>query len=136
MLKRWGGRAVRGLLLVVMASAALTACRHESHEPGDPAAVSRAFILALWTADTKRIDALSCSFTEWPAIGDPTIQIDAEHMGFETVSKTDDQVVLAMTGVVTFRTAGGKVEVRDFDAENQTVFTLQDENGWKVCDIQ
>ncbi len=127
---------MRGLLVIVMVSVALVACQHDSHEPGDPAAVSRAFILALWTADHKRIDALSCAFTEWPEIGDPTIQIDMDHAGFETVSDTGDQVVLAMTGVVTFKTAGGKVEVRNFDAENRTLFTLQDENGWKVCDIQ
>jgi len=134
---QWKARAVRWLVVMALVLAGgLAACKGESKDKGDPVAISRAFILALWSADTDRIEALSCEFTEWPEIGDPTVAIDVDHMAFETVSETDDEIVLAMTGVVTFKTAAGHVEVRNFDDENQTLFTLRDEDGWKVCDIQ
>jgi len=43
---------------------------------------------------------------------------------------------VTLSGVVTFKAPDGQVEVRDLNSAGATVFILEDQNGWKVCDVR
>jgi len=122
-------------VLIALAGGLLTACQKQ-HSKGDPVAVSRDFIVALWTGRTAQVEKLSCPGVEWSITGDPTLTVDAGHLTFEIVSQTDTQVELEMAGVVTFKSAGGQTEVRNLDDLGHTHFILEDHEGWKVCDVR
>jgi hypothetical protein len=124
---RWG-------LVILVVAGLLAACG--GGDKGDPVKVSRDFIVALWTGDQARVNALACKDTQWPFEGDSTLTIDTEHMKFEIVEETDDQVEVAVSGVVTFKGAEGQSEVRNLDELGIARFVLRDESGWKVCDIR
>ncbi len=131
-------RGVRWALAVVFLAGGLAAC---GDDKGDPAAISRDFMLAVWTGDAARVRELSCQ--EWRAVtaawateGDPGWEVDTEHLVFDVRGETDDQAEVIMTGVVTFRSADGQTEVRDLTNSDQTLFILVDEGGWKVCDVR
>lgn len=127
--------AVPLILLIALGAGLLTACQHK-RDPGDPVKISRDFIVATWTGDTKRVKTLSCPDTEWNITGDPTLTVDAEHLRFEIVTQTEDRVEVEMSGTVTFKSASGQVEVRNLDDLGHTRFVLEEHQGWKVCDVR
>lgn len=126
-------RLLRIVLVLVLSASLVAACQKKS---SDPARVSREFIVALWTADSARVRALSCAGAVWSFEGDPTMTVDAEHLRFEVTSQGKDRAEVVMSGVVTFRSAEGQFEVRDLDQVGTSRFVLVNEGGWKVCDVQ
>lgn len=126
-------RAARWALAALVIAAALAACERDK---GDPVDISRQFIVALWTGDTERVDKLSCKDTVWNFTGDPSLTVDVARMTLAVASETDDQVAVTVSGSVTFISAADQVEVRNLDEMGITQFVLQDQNGWKVCDIR
>ncbi|MBI5957701.1 MAG: hypothetical protein HY866_03130 [Chloroflexi bacterium] len=123
------------VLLILLLSVPLAACGGKSGE-GDPVKVSRDFMIATWTGDTRRVRELSCEGVQWTMTGDPTLTIDAEHLKFEVVSKAKKNAEVVMSGVVTFKSAAGQSEIRNLDELGQTRFVLEDHDGWKVCDVR
>ncbi len=123
------------VLGLALSLATLTACQ-QHHEPGDPLKISRDFIVATWTGQADRVKQLSCPGVQWSITGDTTLTVDAEHLSFAVVSQTDGQVDVEMSGVVTFKSAAGQVEVRNLDDLGHTHFILEDHQGWKVCDLR
>ncbi len=130
-----------GIVLVALAGLLFATCGHKekSGYKGDihnPITVSRDFLVATWTGDTKTVDALSCQDVVWSITGDPTLTVDANHMVLTVESSTAQQAVVVIGGVVTFKSASGQVEVRNLDELGQTRLTLEDQDGWKVCNVQ
>lgn len=126
-------RLVLASLIVVLA-----AC---GHDKGNPAQISRDFMVAVWTGDVERAQELTCKewrdvTAEWARGGNASLEVDTSHMVFEVQAKTDKQADLLLSGTVTFTSAEGQVEVRTLDDTNTTLFTLVDESGWKVCDVR
>lgn len=126
--------SLRIVVCMVLFSGALAAC-HKVQQQSDPLLVTRSFIIATWTGDTTRVKKLSCPNIGWSLKGDPTLTVDAEHLKFEIVSQTEKQIEVAMSGVVTFKSTSGQTEVRNLDQVGKTVFTLENQGGWKVCDV-
>lgn len=124
---RWGW-------VILIVGGLLAACG--GRDKGDPVQVSRKFIVALWTGNEKQVEALACENTEWAIEGDPTLTVDTQHMTFEVVAESDKEVEVAVSGVVTFKSAQGQSEVRNLDEMGIARFILADESGWKVCDIR
>jgi hypothetical protein len=135
------GRRMTGARLALAALAAILLLAACQRDKGDPVKISREFIVAVWTGDVQRVDALTCDewrtvTTAWAREGDPSVTVDTEHMHFELYAENDDLAVVIATGIVTFRSASGAVEVRDLDEMGFARFTLIDEKGWKVCDVR
>ena len=130
---QWATTAARWALAALVIAGALAAC---GRDKGDPVDISRQFIVALWTADTERVDKLSCKDTVWNLTGDPSLTVDAARMAFEVASETDDKVEVTVSGSVTFISAEGQLQVRNLDEMGVARFVLEDQSGWKVCDIR
>jgi hypothetical protein len=127
-------QAVIGLLLAMVV---LAGCHADK---GDPVKISQQFMLASWQGDVVQAKALSCkqfrpTAETWAQSGDSTLTIDTNHLEFTVVAETDKAVQIAMSGLVTFKSAAGQTEVRNLDEQGITYFTLVDEDGWKVCDV-
>ncbi len=135
--------ARRGLgLLAVIAlalSLGLAAC---GRDKGDPVEIVKSFLSSLWTQDTARISALTCSdwrdvTSQWATdTGDPATSVDTQHLTFTLISENDHQITLEMAGVATLKSPTGQVEVRDYNEQGAVRFILVDEGGWKVCDLR
>jgi hypothetical protein len=126
---------VTGLMVPALAS-----CQRDK---GDPVAIAREFIISLWTGDVDQVKNLACENRDWRAAilaeaeaADPAVTVDPDHLRFDAVSESELQVEIAMSGVVTFKSADGLTEVRDLDAMGAIHFTLIDESGWKVCAVR
>jgi hypothetical protein len=126
---------IKLLAVIALSTGVLAACRQQ-HEKGDPVKISRDFIVATWTGSAQQAKKLSCPGVEWSITGDPTLTVDAEHLTFEIVSQTENQIDVEMSGVVTFKSASGQTEVRNLDDLGHTHFILEDHKGWKVCDVR
>ncbi len=129
---------MRKALVILVAGGALLASCGIGGDPArrDPADVCREFMIAIWSGDTDRVEQLSCRATEWNFDGDPSVTIDADHLTFEVIMATDVQAEVVMSGVVTFKAPDGQAEVRSFDDSGPVHFFLQDQGGWKVCDLR
>jgi hypothetical protein len=132
-MQRWTGWVVRIAVAILVGGGGLAACQHDR---GDPIQISRDFIVATWTGNTERVQALSCRDTRWSITGDPTLTVDMNHAQFEVTSQTKNQVEVTLSGIVTFKSPDGQFEVRDLNSVGTTVFILEDQNGWKVCDVR
>lgn len=131
----------RTLLLALIVLLLATAGCGE-RDKGDPVAISRDFIRAIWSGDLPRVESLSCE--EWRTTtrqwaqdsGDPTISVDLDHAEFTVTGESDRQVEVRMSGVIVFESVTGQTETRDLAQSGDTLFILVDENGWKVCDVR
>ncbi|HVO70770.1 MAG TPA: hypothetical protein VMT24_12035 [Aggregatilineaceae bacterium] len=132
-MRQWTRWVVWLGLAILVGGGGLAACQRNR---GSPIQISRDFIVATWTGNTKRVQALSCKDTRWSITGDPTLTVEMDHAHFEVTSQTKTQVDVALSGIVTFKSPGGQIEVRDLDQAGTTVFVLEDEHGWKVCDVR
>ena len=119
--------------LVWLGAATLSGCGHKT-DTRDPVTITRTFLLAWWHADEDTVRALTCENTTWPQIGDPKAQIDLDHARLEVTFSSEKYAEVELGGVVTFKTADGQVEVRDYDQVGTVVFVLRQRDGWKVCD--
>jgi hypothetical protein len=72
---------------------------------------------------------------QWTVQGDPTLTVDTDHLRFDVIAQTDKTAEVRVSGVVTFRSAEGQVEVRNLDDLGQTRLLLENHDGWKVCDM-
>ena len=132
-MQRWFRRTMPLALVILVTAGGLAACQPDR---GDPIRISRDFIVAIWTGNTEQARKLSCQDTRWSITGDPTLTVDLDHAHFEVTSQTRDRVEVTLSGVVTFKAPDGQVEVRDLNSAGATVFILEDQNGWKVCDVR
>ncbi|HEX3050802.1 MAG TPA: hypothetical protein VHP83_09130 [Aggregatilineaceae bacterium] len=112
------------------------------HDKGDPIAISRDFIVALWNGDEARVKELTCdddlfrqTVLRQTREADTTVTVDTSGLTFTIQTETDDRLVMLMGGTVVFTSQQGEQIVRDLD-EQPTWFTLHDEGGWKICAIQ
>jgi len=108
--QRWTRWALGMILAFLVAGGVLAACQHDQ---GDPVQISREFIVATWTGNTKRVQALSCRDTRWSITGDSTLTVDMDHARFEVTSQTKNRVEVTLSGIVTFKSPAGHYEVRD-----------------------
>ena len=124
---------IAGLLFATCGHRGPSGYQGDSH---NPVTVSRDFLVATWTGDTQTVDALSCRDVAWSLTGDPTLTVDANHMLLTVESRTEQQAMVVIGGVVTFKSASGQVEIRNLDDLGQTRITLENQDGWKVCNVQ
>ncbi len=129
--------------IVCAASVVLLFLLHKDDTPAayrgdihDPIAVSRDFLVATWTGDTAVVEALTCRGVVWSLTGDPTLTVDADHLVLAVEARTEQQAVVVIGGVVTFKSASGQIEVRNLDELGQTRLTLENDDGWKICNVQ
>lgn len=124
-----------GVAVLVLLGVLLAACEREK---GDPVEISRRFWTSVWTGNVSQTEMLSCKdyraiTAQWARDeGNPGITVDADHLAFEVVAKTDAYVQLRMSGVATFKVSGGDAATQSYD---DVLITLIDESGWKVCAI-
>lgn len=136
---RWRASISVWLILVAALSGILLAgCERDK---GNPEKISREFIVALWTGDVNQVEALTCEewrsvTTGWASEGNPDITVDTSHLQFDRYAETKSMAVVIITGLVTFKSSSGEVEVRDLDEMGFARITLVDEDGWKVCDVR
>jgi hypothetical protein len=127
------------LLGVLLLGMGLAACKRDK---GDPEAISRDFLLAVFAGDADRVSTLTCQDYRATSVAwaeqeaDPVVEVDADHLAFETVQKADNYIKLQTTGVVTLTMPDIAPTVRSMEGVNTLYLTLIDEDGWKVCAVQ
>jgi len=129
-----------GILVLALLAAYLLFLRPQDKR--DPNAISRAFITALWNGDEARVKELTCdddlfrqTVIRQTREADPTVKVDTSRLIFPTQTETADRVVILMGGTVTVTSLQGQQATRALN-EQPTWFTLQNEDGWKICAIQ
>lgn len=130
------GRA-RGAWCAVVLALALAAC---GRDPGDPAAITRAFIRAVMAAESEEVRALTCA--EWQATtvrwadeGTPGLHVDTDHLVLDIGERRGPLVEVRVTGTLALRAPDGRREVRSLDGNSTLLFALIDEDGWKICGV-
>lgn len=132
--KRW----LAALLGAALSASLIAGC---GRDPGDPAAITRAFVAALMSADIARVEALTCgewqtTTTRWASAGTSGLRVDADHLVLEVEVRGEVLAEVRVTGALTLRTPDGQREVRSLDGVDAMLFTLIDEDGWKVCGLE
>lgn len=132
------GRWLAALWRALLCAGLIAGC---GRDPGDPAAITREFVAALMSADVTQVEALTCgewqtTTARWARAGTPGLRVDTDHLVLEVAVRGEVLAEVRVTGTLTLRTPDGQREVRSLDGADAMLFTLIDEDGWKVCGLE